>query len=468
MTGSRCTIVFLPGLGLDRTAAGSVMNSLDERFDLVVVELPGHGDAPDAGDGSVASQVDSAIAAIESKVDGGPWMLCAHSMGGKVAAGIAARVRDGHAPLFGLMGAVLLAPSPPTPEPMPDSKRDQMLAWVDGGRIAEADAHTFVDDNVGATLPGVVQEAVVRSVRAMSPVAWRRWLEQGSTEDISSEVGILDLPCTVLGGDQDELLGAEAQPGLISNVYPRARFVALPGAGHLLSYERPSEVARAISELWGEISTHSALVPPEWGLVIASQRTSPKVRSALARRALPDDPQYRPRVLSAAHLDLLRHIADRLVPQPDGGRIDLAARVDTDLATGGGDGWRPAGALSDVEAYQAGLDALATAWPENPDEQDALIRGIMDGCGVVGSALTADEMRRWFEDVRVDVIREWLTHPASLARVGYDGFATGAEDVDFAGYRDLAAGARDEWEPSDLGVSSTPDLIVGATEEDAA
>lgn len=465
---AECTVVFLPGLGLDASAVVPVARELDARFRVIALELPGQGDAPDAPDGSVTAQVDAAVAAIAARADGGPWVLCAHSMGGKIAAGIAARVRDGSAPLFGLMSVVLLAPSPPTPEPMPDSKRHEMLSWVDDGPISDADARTFVDDNVGASLPAEFQASVVESVRAMSPVAWRRWLEQGSVEDVSAGIGILDLPCTVLGGDQDDLLGADAQPELLSDVYPRARFVTLPGAGHLLSYERPAEVARALGELWDDASAHSALVPHEWGLVIASARTTPKVRSALARRALPDDPRYRPRVLSPSQLDLLRRIADRLVPQPDGGRIDLAARVDSDLAAGGGDGWRPAGALSDDEAYQEGLDALATVWPEATDEQDALIRDVIDGTSETGGRLTADDLRRWFEDLRVDVAREWLTHPASLARVGYDGFATGAEDVDFAGYRDLAAGARDDWEPSDLGVSTTPDVTPGATKEDAA
>ncbi|WP_144876118.1 alpha/beta fold hydrolase [Microbacterium sp. 1.5R] len=464
---AECTVVFLPGLGLDASAVVPVARELDARFRVIAIELPGQGEAADAPDGSVTAQVDAAIAAIAARADGGPWVLCAHSMGGKIAAGIAARVRDGSAPLFGLLGVVLLAPSPPTPEPMPESKRHQMLSWVEDGHIAEDDAHTFVDDNVGAPLPTESQAAVLESVQAMSPVAWRRWLEQGSVEDVSAEVGILDLPCRVLGGDQDELLGAEAQPKLLSDVYPRARFVALPGAGHLLSYERPAEVARALADLWDEISAHSALVPPEWGLVIASPRSTPRVRSALSRRALPDDPRYRPRVLSPAQLDLLRRISERLVPQPDGGRIDLAARVDADLAAGGGDGWRPAGALSDDEAYQQGLDALATVWPESADEQDALIRDIIDGDAETGGRLPADDLRRWFEDLRVDVAREWLTHPASLARVGYDGFATGAEDVDFAGYRDLAAGVRDEWEPSDLGRSTTPDASP-TKKEDAA
>lgn len=462
MSAAECTIFFLPGLGLDAATAVPVARELDARFRLIAVELPGQGGAADAPDDSVEAQVDAALAVIAEEVDGGPWMLCAHSMGGKVAAGIAARVRDGDVPVFGLLGVVLLAPSPPTPEPMPDAKRRQMLSWVDDGPIAERDAQTFVDDNVGAALPTELQAAAVASVQAMSPVAWRRWLEQGSVEDTASVVGILDLPCSVLAGDQDEALGAAVQPELLAGVYPRARFVSLSGAGHLLSYERPVEVARALTELWDEISAHSAIVPAAWGRVIASRRTTTRVRSAFARRALPDDPRYWPRVLDAEQLDLLRSVADRLVPQPAEGRIDLAARVDADLAAGGGDGWRPTGSLLDDAAYRVGLDDLRGAWPTSHDDRDALISAVIDGKGVPGATMGADDLRRWFEDLRVDLLREWLVHPASLARVGYDGFATGTEDVDLAGYRELGAGTRDEWEPSDLGAAP------GETQEDAA
>ncbi|MCK2023954.1 alpha/beta hydrolase [Microbacterium sp. kSW2-24] len=451
MTAERCTVFVLPGLGLDARSALPLQAELDERFRVVAVELPGQGSAPDASEGSVAAQVDAALAMIREAADGGPWMLCGHSMGGKVAAAVAARIRDGEPGIFGLLGTVLLAPSPPSPEPMPAEKRRQMLSWVAEDGISESDAQTFVDDNVGAVLPPERQRETVDAVARMSPLAWRRWLEEGSVEDITASVGTLDLPCRVLAGVEDEALGADAQPDLLADVYPRARFIALPGAGHLLLQERPGEVAAAITELWEEIAEHSVRVPAEWGTLLASPRVSARVRSTLARRALPDDPAYRPRVLSSGQLELLRAVAARVVPQPPGGSIDLAARVDADLAAGGGDGWRPAGALPDDEAYRAGLDQLARVWPEGAEARDGVLREVIAGTAIPGITADADDLRRWFEDVRVDLVREWLCHPASLARVGYDGFATGAEEVSFAGYLALGAGLRDGWEPSDLG-----------------
>ena len=76
---------------------------------------------------------------------------------------------------------------------------------------------------------------------------------------------------------------------------------------------------------------------------------------------------------------------------------------------------------------------------------------MIDGDAPSGSVLTPDQLSLWFEDARNDLARVWLSHPASLARVGYTGFATGGTGPEPAGYLVLAAGEREEWEPEELG-----------------
>lgn len=198
----------------------------------------------------------------------------------------------------------------------------------------------------------------------------------------------------------------------------------------------------AVTRLGGRIRAHAPEVPDDWGRLIASSRVAPGVRATLARRALPDDPGYVPRVLSDEQLALLRRITARLVPQ-EAPAIDLAARTDAMLAAGEGDGWRPAGAPSDAEAYRRGLDVLAEVWPDDERAGDDPVTRLVDGDGM------DEQLTAWFEDLRNDAIRLWLSHPASFARVGYTGFAAGAAEPE--GYRVLAAGEREEWEPADVG-----------------
>lgn len=448
MTAHVCTVFFLPGLGFNTASAAPFAAVLGDRFRVVGIDLPGHGDAPDAADGSVHSLADAALRMIEAAADGGPWLLAAHSMGGKVAALVASRVLSGHANVFGLAGAVLLAPSPLTPEPMDDDKRALMLSWSENGPLSEVAGREFVAQNIATPLAETSEQDAVGQVRQTSPLSWRRWLTEGSREDVSAAVGTLDLPVVVMGGENDDDLGAAAQPKLLSGVYPRARFVSLADTGHLLTYERSAEVAAEITALWE--STTSPSVAPEWGRLIASDRTGIEERELLARRAITDDPNYAPQVLSPGQLATLRELADRLVPQSGAGRIDLAARIDADLAAGRGDGWRPSGLPDDAAAYRIGLEAVASIWPKDAAQQDDLVRRIIAG-DVTAGTWSGDVLRRWFDDVRTDLARIWLAHPASLARVGYDGFATAGPGVQPAGYVSLGAGMRDPWEPTELG-----------------
>jgi hypothetical protein len=56
-------------------------------------------------------------------------------------------------------------------------------------------------------------------------------------------------------------------------------------------------------------------------------------------------------------------------------------------------------------------------------------------------------MAVWFEDARTDLVRQWLAHPATMARIGFDGFANGGDGARKQGFERLAAGEREAWEP---------------------
>jgi hypothetical protein len=56
-------------------------------------------------------------------------------------------------------------------------------------------------------------------------------------------------------------------------------------------------------------------------------------------------------------------------------------------------------------------------------------------------------MKRWFEDLRADLVRLWLAHPAAMARIGFDGFANGGDGPRKQGFERLGAGEREAWEP---------------------
>ncbi len=198
--------------------------------------------------------------------------------------------------------------------------------------------------------------------------------------------------------------------------------------------------------------------------LIRSTRVSRGTRAALEARARPDDPTYAPTAMSGDALRTLRAVLDRVIPQAGPQPIDLAARIDAQLAAGVGDGWRVADLPSDAMAYRAGLNTLCEAARAQCGEtfdaleagrQDALLVSMAAGrLGTAGNSsasdarLTAPQMRLWFEDVRAAAVRCFVAHPDTLARLGYSGIANGGDGEPKSGFVRVGVNEKEEWEPT--------------------
>ena len=235
------TVVCLHALGSSRLAFDALAAELGPEFALLALDLPGFGDAPVELGTSVRAMADHVVQRLSGVDD---WVLLGHGVGGKVASVVAARALAGE--LAPPSGVVLLAGSPPVPEPMAEERRELMLSWVRDGPLDAAAASEFVAANVGGPLELAAAERALTDLLRSSPLAWRNWLEFGSREDWSDRVGVLDLPAVLVAGGADADLGENAQRELNGVAYPRATFVTLPGAGHLLPLERPREVASVL------------------------------------------------------------------------------------------------------------------------------------------------------------------------------------------------------------------------------
>ena len=437
-------IFLLHALGGSARAWDGVVASLGAEFETIAIDLPGFGEARTATDLTVAGMADHVAAAVRTRA-ASRWLLVGHSMGGKIASIVASRALAGEPGLFGIAGVVLLAASPPSPEPMAEDRRQKMIGWAAHGPLDDAAARAFVDGNIGKPLEAAADRLAIDDLQRASPEAWLAWLERGSREDWSTEVGKLDMPALIIVGGTDGDLGRDGQRITNAVVYPRADIAVEEGAGHLLPLERPREVAERIAEFWQRTAGTGPAVPAAFVRLIASARTSRRTRAALAVRALADDPDYAPVVLSPAQLRTLRALADRVVPQT-GPSIDLAARIDAQLAAGKADGWRFADMPPDREAHAMALDGLAGFDALAENEQQTRLMQLADG-ELETEMLSAQQMKKWFEDLRADLVRLWVAHPATMARIGFDGFANGGDGPRKQGFERLAANERETWEP---------------------
>lgn len=209
---------------------------LDGKHLCIALDSPGFGDAADLDGYSVeamANQIDASVrnAMLERCV------LVGHSMTGKVAVALAARK-----PAY-LAGLVLVAPSPPGPQPMSDEDRAKQRAY--GGTREEAEQ--FVDESSAHRLPDDIREVAIADAQRVNLTAWRAWVDHGSREDWSGRIGTLDYPVLLVCGEDDEQVpGPDDQRHMTLAHFPDSRIEVIPRAGHLMPLQTPQALAEKI------------------------------------------------------------------------------------------------------------------------------------------------------------------------------------------------------------------------------
>jgi pimeloyl-ACP methyl ester carboxylesterase len=476
---ARPTLFFLHYLGGSALEWGPVAWRLSGRYECVALDLAGFGAAANVDGYTVADMALRIAGEIAGRAPK-RWMLVGHSMGAKVAAAIARASEDGARELAGLTGLVFVAGSPPSPEPMGEDDRTKMLGWLSGDQATRrARAREYVEKNSGPKRDARLTELAVDDVLRANPAAWQAWLASGSREDWSQRIGVLNTPALVIAGADDDNLGPDAQHRLTVPHYAHVHAVTLPNAKHLPPLECPDELATLIDEHAERQSTHRSLASvasEDYRALIDSDRVSRGTRRALLERAREDDPAYAPQAMNDDAFATLTAVLDRVVPQAHDRRIDLAARIDRQLAANGGDGWRFAALPPDAEAYRAGLATLndaAFARHErsfrdlSAETQDALLdlaqrgeiaRDRIDAAphtastprpedGAPAPRLSPSQMKAWFEDVRADAVKLYVAHPNTLAGMGYSGIANGGDGIPKSGFVAVGIGEREAWEP---------------------
>ncbi|WP_134494829.1 alpha/beta fold hydrolase [Microvirga pakistanensis] len=233
--GGSPALVFLHYFGGSLRSWAHVARDLSSSGRCLSIDLPGFGHSAPL----LAYSVHMVAQAVAMRISGhrlDNYVLVGHSMGGKLALACAAANPPG------LVGLVLVAPSPPSPEPMDERERSRLLATHGDRASAEQTLRTITRRPIRADDAAVCIEDNLLT----SPEAWHWWLAQGSREDITAQAGLVACPALVLGGSDDpviqpQVIAAEVMPCLAD-----AARLEIAGAGHLLPFEAAQEVATAV------------------------------------------------------------------------------------------------------------------------------------------------------------------------------------------------------------------------------
>ncbi|MGY3452058.1 alpha/beta fold hydrolase [Bradyrhizobium sp. USDA 4353] len=231
------SLVFLHYWGGSSRTWRLVTAELAPRFHTIAIDHRGWGqsEAPATGYAlaDMAADAEGVIAALNLH----RYVLVGHSMGGKVAQLMASRRPAG------LAGLVLVAPSPPSPMALPVAAREMMIGAYDSRATIEA---TLDHVLTAKPLAGELREQVIEDSLKGAPAAKLAWPRATSQEDITEQVGKIEVPMIVVAGDMDKVDPPDVLRAELLSRVPGATLQVLAGTGHLSMLESPLEVAALI------------------------------------------------------------------------------------------------------------------------------------------------------------------------------------------------------------------------------
>lgn len=236
--GDAAPVLLLHGFGADLNSWMFIQPVLAEGRRVVALDLPGHGGSSrdvGVGDAAVLSQ---AVLGFLVALDPGPVHLVGHSMGGAIAAMLAA----GHPEL--VRSLTLIAPAGLGP--------DINTAFIDGfvraSRRKDAAEVLQLLVHDPALVSRTMVEDVLRFKRldgvtaALDTIA-RAWFAGGrQTVDLTATIAGLALPVQVIWGRDDKIIPVAHADA----VAPGVPMHVLEAAGHLPHMEKAGEVNRLI------------------------------------------------------------------------------------------------------------------------------------------------------------------------------------------------------------------------------
>ncbi len=231
-------IVFVHCFGGDSGSWRWMAKRLRKKHTCILLNLPGFGNTPPLPEPSIygfAQYINACIDQLELE----DYILCGHSMGAKLAL-YASKIRVENKP--GRM--ILIAPSPPTVDNMPQQERDRMLNHPNA-------------DEAEKTVKGATQKKLkkkrlayaVESQLKIDEKTWDWWLKKGMKNSIADRIKGQEIPTHVIYSHHDPVIEPDVIQKEVLPYLEQVSVVALGKIGHLIPLEAPRKLARQIKRI---------------------------------------------------------------------------------------------------------------------------------------------------------------------------------------------------------------------------
>jgi pimeloyl-ACP methyl ester carboxylesterase len=255
----RAPVVFLPALGFTGHSFAAVAEHMDACRARVLVNLPGLGSdqaQPPVSSARVVDAIADAIAAQSAQ----PVILVGHSVGGAIAARLAARHPE-------LVEALVLVDAAVIPFDLSWWERLALRPglWAPALRVFGQPAlfKRMLPEVIGDT--GAIDDFDLQKLahllgdpaqRVVLLGYYRAFLSPRELQRTEAALGRVRAPVLVLWGRRDGVVPTSVVTAIRGAIAPAVRVDVrwYPQAAHLLPMEQPEDVARALDELDGRLS----------------------------------------------------------------------------------------------------------------------------------------------------------------------------------------------------------------------
>lgn len=242
------TFLFVHGFGCDRQDWRMQVEALEPEFEVMTLDLPGHGEAPLP---AIADLNALALAVVEAKSRcAAPVVLVGHSMGCRVV------LETLRLSPSGVAGLVLVDGSATGREHGPRlvTLLEERLR-VNG---MQASLRRNVEEMFNADSPSELRESAVATALRLDPAFAEQILRGLAQWDAAealaplaaSSLPVLAIQATALGADmrRRSLLAGETSPWgrLVKSLRPDAKMLDIAGVGHFVHLESANEVNEAL------------------------------------------------------------------------------------------------------------------------------------------------------------------------------------------------------------------------------